>query len=250
MADVSTPVTLSHVSVESPTAVPTGRCCVVIPVYNAAHVIGPVVQHITRLGFDTIVVNDGSTDGTAQVASHAGALVMSHVVNRGKGASLRTGFAFALRTGYDIVVTMDGDGQHDPAEIPRLLGAATQGQHVIVIGDRVMNRAVMPRVRRWTNRVMSRVVSRLAKQRIPDSQCGFRAIPRQVLATVQLSASHFDLETELLLAAARNGWTITSVPVRTIYDHHASHIHPLWDGLRFIRLVCRYVMAPPWGCGR
>jgi len=221
------------------------RSCVVIPAYNAAQTIGPLVRQIKGLGLDTVVVNDGSTDETAEAASAAGALVMSHLGNLGKGSALRTGFAFALREGYDSVVTLDGDGQHDPTEIPRLLEAASQSHAALVVGHRLVNRSSMPVSRRWTNRLMSLIVSLLARQRIPDSQCGFRVISRQVLVTIPLSSCRFELETELLLAAARRGVRVLSVPIRTIYQQHDSHIHPLWDGVRFVRLVLRYLLWPP-----
>ncbi len=218
------------------------RPCVLIPSYNAASTIGALVTNIKPLGMDIIVVNDGSEDCTAQAAADAGALVIGHVRNRGKGAALRTGFAFALHAGYDAVVTLDSDGQHDPSEIPHLLETA---RHLdgdgIVLGHRLANGAAMPTARRWTNRLMSWIVSTMTRQSIPDSQCGFRVIPARVLQQVTLTTNQFELETELLLAAARHGRRIHSVPIRTIYDHHTSHIRPFADGLRFIRLIVRYL---------
>ena len=103
----------------------------------------------------------------------------------------------------------------------------------------------MPRNRRWTNEMMSGIVLWMARQDIPDSQCGFRVVRRKALEQMRLTSRHFDIETELLLAASRTGWRISSIPIRTIYDKHPSHIHPLMDGLRFIRLVVRYLVAPP-----
>ena len=220
------------------------KTCVIIPAYNSSRTIGPLVRHIRQLGFDAVVVNDGSTDDTAQVASEAGALVMSSLVNQGKGTALRRGFAFALRSGYEAIVTLDGDGQHDPQEIPRFLETAEHDQAMVVIGHRLVNGANMPPSRRWTNRLMSGIVSWLARQPIPDSQCGFRLIRRQALAAVELSTQRFEIETELLLAVARCGWTVASVPIRTIYSNHHSHIRPISDGVRFLRLVLRYVLKP------
>ena len=221
------------------------RSCVVIPTYNAAKTLGPLIRQIKPMGLDVIVVNDGSTDDTAQIATASGALVISHLDNQGKGVALRAGFTFALQAGYDAVVTMDSDGQHDPAEIPRLLAAASSPQAAVVVGHRSVNHGSMPRIRRWTNQLMSWVVSRVTRQRIPDSQCGFRVIRREVLAAVRLSSRRFDIETELLLAASRGGWTVTSVPIRTIYQHHTSYIRPVGDGLRFCWLVLRYLCCPP-----
>lgn len=219
------------------------KYCVVIPSYNAAKTVGPLVRQVQRLGLSPVVVNDGSTDQTARLATEAGAMVISHLRNRGKGSALRTGFAFALQHGYDAVVTMDSDGQHDPEEIPRLRQASEESQAAIIIGHRLLDTAHMPPVRRWTNRFMSAVVSLLTRQQIPDSQCGFRVIRRHVLETLRLSGARFDLETELLFAAARRGWRVTSVPIRTIYHDHASYIHPLRDGVRFVALVLRHL---PW----
>lgn len=221
------------------------RSCVVIPAYNAAKTLEPLIRQMTQLGLDVVVVNDGSTDDTAQVATASGALVISHLGNQGKGSALRAGFAFALQAGYDAVVTVDSDGQHDPAEIPRLLAAASLPQAAVVVGHRAVNHGAMPRLRRWTNQGMSWIVSLLTRQRIPDSQCGFRVIRREVLLAIRLSSRRFDIETELLLAAARGGWTVTSVPIRTIYQHHPSRIRPVRDGWRFCRLVLRYLCCPP-----
>lgn len=214
--------------------------CVVIPAYNAAKGIGELVHQIRQLGLETVVVNDGSTDQTAQVAAEAGALVISHLHNRGKGLALRTGFTFALQAGYEAVVTLDSDGQHDPKEIPQLLDAGKQPNVAIVVGNRLVDGCRMPMTRRWTNRLMSWLVSLLAHQEIPDSQCGFRMIRREVLTTIQLTTCRFEIETELLLAAARQGWVVSSVPIRAIYQNHASHIHPVSDGLRFVRLLLHY----------
>ncbi|MBI2885059.1 MAG: glycosyltransferase family 2 protein [Candidatus Omnitrophica bacterium] len=222
----------------------TVTTCVLLPAYNAAKTIGPLVQQIKQLGYDAIVVDDGSTDDTAKLSTQAGAFVMSHVTNRGKGCALRTGIAFALRSSYTMIVTLDSDGQHDPADIPRLVAAAGGAPPAIAIGHRQFTRE-MPRNRRWTNRLMSGVISWLTRQRIPDSQCGFRAIPRELLTRLPLSSCRFELETELLLVAARRRIALVSVPIRTIYDQHTSHIHPLLDGWRFLCLIFRHLVKLP-----
>lgn len=222
------------------------RSCVVIPAFNAAKTLGALVKQVKALKLDPVVVNDGSTDETAKVAMDAGALVISHLANKGKGTALRTGFAFALEHGYEAVVTMDSDGQHDPTEILRLIDEAAAKPASVVVGNRTIDRQHMPLIRRWTNRVMSAIVSSLTRQPIPDSQCGFRLVRRDVIQAVRLRSRHFDIETELLLAASRGGWTVTSVPIRTIYQNgHSSHIRPVRDGLRFFTVVLRYLLAPP-----
>jgi len=219
------------------------RACAVIPAYNAAATLGPLAQQIRQLGLDLVIVDDGSTDETARVATQTGTMVISHLRNQGKGAALRTGFAYAVQAGYEVVVTLDSDGQHDPADIPRLLEAASQPDGAVVIGCRTLARGSMPFARRWVNRLMSRVVSVMARHRIPDSQCGLRVIRREVLQAVRLSGRRFDLETELLLAAAHRGWRARSVPIRTIYHQRASHIDPIVDGLRFMRLIAWYSLG-------
>ena len=218
-----------------------GRYCVVIPALNSAATIGALIRGIKSHGQDLgiVVVDDGSTDRTAAVAAGAGALVISHLRNQGKGRALRTGFEHALRARYDGVVTMDGDGQHDPAEIPALIQAAEHQHAALVLGDRMSNGHPMPAARRVTNRFMSLVVSWCARQHIPDSQCGFRFIRREVLESVPLRSRQYEIETELLLAAAHRKWKIISVPVRSIYGNHPSRIRPLRDALRFVGVLLR-----------
>ena len=256
-----------------------GRYCVVIPAFNAAGTIGQLVKRVMLQGFDVIVVDDGSKDATASVASAQGALVISHVRNKGKGRALRTAFEYVLRSRYDGVITMDGDGQHDPAEIPRLVREGELQHAGIVTGNRLANPAVsdeaigasaggsrrpaalaakggiapaglhgvtMPLARRWTNRLMSAIVSAVAHQPIPDTQCGFRFIRREVLADISLRARRFEIETELLFNAASRRWKIISVPVQSIYQDERSHIRPLRDGIRFVRMVLNHIRRGTW----
>lgn len=218
-----------------------GRYCVIVPAFNAAETIGEVVRGIRQHKLPVVVVDDGSQDATAAVAAGAGAIVISHLRNEGKGMALRTGFQYALRMTYDGVVTLDSDGQHDPREIPRLIEVGEHQHAGVVIGNRMTNGPAMPMMRRWTNRLMSRIVSAVSRQTIPDSQCGFRLIRKEVLVAVPLNAKHFDLETELLLEAGRQRWKTVSVPVQAIYHDRGSHIRPLRDAWRFLRVVWRYL---------
>ena len=221
-----------------------GRYCVVIPAYDAAETVGPLVERVKALGFDVVVVDDGSSDATAAVASKHGAVVISHLTNRGKGHALQTGFEYARRMNFDGVVTMDSDGQHDPQEIPQLIRAGEVQHAGIVLGNRMADGRGMPRLRWKTNRLMSAVVSTVVRQVIADSQCGFRMIRKEVLDNVPVRAARFEVETELLLKAAAKRWKIVSVPVRTIYDeHHRSHIKPVRDGLRFIAVILQHLLT-------
>lgn len=215
----------------------TDRYCVIIPAYNASKTIGPLVQGVRTQGLPVVVVDDGSRDSTAATAAQHGALVISHLQNQGKGLALRTGFNHAVRASYEGIITMDGDGQHDPAEIQHLIKEGERQHAGIVVGNRMANGHRMPASRLWTNRMMSQVISAISRQRIPDSQCGFRLIRREVLQQVPLRSRCFEIESELLLRAAARKWKIVSVPIQAIYAGQPSHIRPVRDGLRFLRLV-------------
>jgi glycosyltransferase involved in cell wall biosynthesis len=219
----------------------TRRYCVVIPAFDAEKTIGALVRGAKLQGFEVIVVDDGSRDQTASLASAEGALVISHLRNEGKGRALRTGFEHALRASYDGVITMDGDGQHDPTEIEPLVKAGEYQHAGIAIGNRLTNGASMPRLRWWTNWLMSAIVSALVRHRIPDSQCGFRFIRRELLSELTLRANRFDIDTELLLGAAARRWKIISVPIRSIYHNERSHIRPLRDGILFVAQLLRHL---------
>ena len=217
-----------------------GRYCVVIPAFNAANTIGALVRTVKQQGLPVIVINDGSSDNTAPIASGEGAVVISHLRNEGKGRALRTGFEHALRAQYDGVITMDSGGQQDPAEIPELIRTAERQHAGMVVGNR-MATATMPWLRRVVNRTLSHIVSTVARQPIPDSQSGFRLIRKEVLSSLSLTSRRFEIETELLWAAAKRRWKVVFVPVRTTYDKHSRHIRPVRDGLRFFGIVLRYL---------
>ncbi|MBI4598325.1 MAG: glycosyltransferase family 2 protein [Candidatus Omnitrophica bacterium] len=220
-----------------------GKYCAVIPAFQAEKTIGRLVGNIKSGGLDVVVVDDGSLDQTAAIASKEGAFVISHLRNQGKGAALRTGFEHARRAGFDGVVTLDSDGQHDPAEIARLIEAGEHQHAGMTIGNRMINGVAMPRSRRWTNQLMSTLISHAIRQRIPDSQCGFRFIRKELLESIPLRARRFDIETELVLGAAAARWKIISVPIRSIYKDEASYIRPLRDGIRFLWLILRFLLT-------
>jgi len=215
------------------------RTLAVIPCFNEETRIAEVVRRCSKYTDAVLVVDDGSTDETPERAKAAGAVVISHGHNRGKGVALNTGYAYAVRQGYDAVVTLDGDGQHDPDEIPKLIEAARSSEVHVVLGCRMADVKDMPGLRRWTNRTTSRFVSRLSGQRMRDSQTGFRLIRRAVLEAVHCASRNYEAESEILIKAGRKGFHIVEVPVATIYHGGKSSIHPILDTLRFIRLVLR-----------
>ncbi len=214
---------------------------VLLPAYNEAATLGILLDKILPQGYNVLVVDDGSHDATAAIARSRGCSVLRHEKNLGKGMALRNGFDFLLaRDGWNVVVVMDADGQHDTAEIKVLQNAHDLLGADVVVGNRMLQASGMPMLRWMTNRVTSALVSKLAGQLVSDSQCGFRSIRRLVLQNLHLSCKRFDLESEMLIQASMRGYKIASVPVRTIYDNQPSRIHPIVDTLRFLRMIARY----------
>ncbi|MBM3250209.1 MAG: glycosyltransferase family 2 protein [Candidatus Omnitrophica bacterium] len=213
------------------------RTCIIIPTYNESREISGIVRSIRQYGLDCLVVDDGSEDNTAKIARESGALLIESTQNEGKGASLIKGFDYALSNGYDAVVTMDGDGQHLPEEINSFLRLAEASDSAILIGNRMHKTRNMPLVRVATNKFMSWLISGVAGQNIPDTQCGFRLIKKEVLQKVRLSTAKYETESELLIKASRQGFKIESVPIKSVYVGEISRIHPVLDSLRFIRFI-------------
>ena len=215
------------------------RVAVLIPSYNAApwlsDVISGAARHIPRS--DIVAVDDGSQDHTAHVAAVCGITVLTHPQNRGKGAALKTGFAFALARGYDAVLTIDADGQHDPGSIPALVRAQRATDADIVLGSRMHDLSTMPLHRRCSNTLTSLVISLRTGQSVRDSQSGFRWIRSELLRAIPLTHDGYQLESELLIKALIAGARLAAVPVETIYGGRESFIHPFRDTVRFITLI-------------
>jgi glycosyltransferase involved in cell wall biosynthesis len=216
------------------------KICVLLPAYNEEIAISQVVADIKARGYPVVVVDDGSGDRTASLAAQAGATVLRHPHNKGKGQALRTGFAHVVRQEYEAVIVMDADGQHAAEEIPAFIEKARQSSAGIIIGNRMHTPRGMPLVRRVTNYFTSAVISGIINARVPDSQCGFRLIRRSAIEQMTLSTHKFETETEMLLEASRKGFSIESVPIRTIYAGEKSKINPLVDTIRFWHLIFAY----------
>jgi glycosyltransferase involved in cell wall biosynthesis len=212
-----------------------------IPAYNEAARVGDVVAVARHHVDEVVVVDDGSTDETVAVAEKAGATVLRHPQNRGKGAAISTALDCFGRSNAEMAILLDADGQHDPSEIPKFVDAAEKERAGVVVGTRMGDVRRMPRVRLWTNQFTSWVTSKLAGQKIPDSQCGFRLLRRAVLKDLRPSTARFETETEILIQAGRAGHKIVSVPIRTIYESGCtSRIHPWRDTIRFFKLIGKY----------
>lgn len=210
---------------------------IVVPVYQGSATVAEVVRGARAYGLPVLAVDDGSTDGSGDAAAAAGATVLRHAVNRGKGAALQTGFAHAERLGAAGVLTLDADGQHDPREIEALIAAHGESPEALVIGVRRFED--MPRRNRTGNRISTYWISKFAGRPHRDTQSGFRVYPRALYADAKLRTTRFDTETELVLRAAHLGLPLVEVPIRTIYDAggNTTHFHDVRDTLRILRLV-------------
>ena len=219
------------------------KICVIIPTYNESKEISRLIKEIKVKNLDVLVVDDGSVDSTARLAAEAGAIVLRNPVNQGKGVCLRKGFKYSLDNNYDAVIIMDGDGQHLPEDLPNFTRLAVDPKVDIVSGNRMLQTKNMPFIRVVTNRFMSWMISFLCKQKIPDTQCGYRLIKRRVLEKIELKTSNFEIETEILLNASRAGFKIASVAIKTVYGEEKSQINPLVDTFRFIRFILKNISS-------
>lgn len=214
------------------------RVLIVIPAFNAADSIATLtirLQDYVSPG-DILVIDDGSEDETARLAKQSGVRTISHDVNLGKGAALKTGFKAAIDGRYEYVLTMDADLQHPAESVPDFLDAAAAGCFEMLIGVRQRSDN-MPRHRAFSNFTTSLLISLLAGVRIRDSQSGFRLISTCLIKSMALRGERYDLESEILMKAGLARFTIGEVAIPTLYDGSVSSISPLIDGLRFLRLL-------------
>jgi glycosyltransferase involved in cell wall biosynthesis len=220
------------------------RVAVAIPAYQAAPTVGQVVRDVLRAGLailpEVLVVDDGSTDATAEEARQAGARVISLAQNRGKGAALAAAFADLFGRGATAVVTLDADGQHLAHEIPKLLAAAEPDAD-LVLGVRDHLFTGMSRVRRASNRLSSRAISFAAGQPLADVQTGFRFYSRRLIERVGFPEARFEAESAVVVRAARAGFKVLTVPVKLGFadGRTTSHYRPLLDSLRIASAVTR-----------
>ena len=217
------------------------KIAAVIPAYNEEKHIGDVVRRARQVLDDVLVVDDGSADKTADRAREAGGEVIVHEQNRGKGETIKTGLRHFLDRQFDFVIILDADGQHRPEEIDRFITAGlSTNEPKLILGTRMNDLSSMPLVRRIVNRWMSQQISAVCGQEIPDTQCGFRMVHRDLIPDLLGGAARFDYETEMLIIASRKRFEIASVPISTVYSDEVSSIHPVRDTIRFFKLMRRY----------
>jgi hypothetical protein len=222
------------------------RAHIVIPVFNEAGAIGGVVAAVSSHG-PVLVVDDGSSDGSGDIAARAGAEVVRHPERKGKAQALRTGIRAARARGATVVVTVDGDGQHDPRDVAVLLRAADEAPDRIIAGGRLGDGQRLPRARLNALRVAGFFVEWATGLRLRDTQCGLRAYPVDLFDEVELRREGFVLETEVLVAASRQGRGVREVAVRAIpYAGRQSRFRPLRDGVAIGAYLAGCAMAR-WG---
>jgi glycosyltransferase involved in cell wall biosynthesis len=213
-----------------------------IPAYNSAGFLPRLLPDIKNHIPDIVVVDDGSSDSTSQIAESRGANIIRHPANLGKGAALKSGFNFALENGYDIVITLDSDGQHKPQYIPSFLQTYASGGSDLIIGSRIRDKSDMPLPRRFSNWTTSHLLSRLMKVKIEDLQSGFRLYSRKLLESVSLESDHFELETEIVIKAIQAGMPPHFIPIKVEYGYgFPSHMNGFVDTLRWCRRVLELI---------
>jgi glycosyltransferase involved in cell wall biosynthesis len=235
----------------SPTAAAPAdrRVCVVIPTYNNNATVGDVVRRVAAMGLPLLVVDDGSTDGTGDAARSAGAEVIAHPHNMGKGCALITGWRAAAERGYSHAVTVDADAQHPPEEIPVLLAVMQREPDALVVGCRDMSSDNVPRSSRIgraaSDFMLWAAASHELKGERPDSQCGFRVYPLRHVLALGMTGRRYEFEMEILVRAAWHGIPLRARPVNVYYpapEERVSHFHKWKDNGRIIGIYTRLML--------
>jgi glycosyltransferase involved in cell wall biosynthesis len=224
-----------------------------IPAYNVAPYLADVIIRTREFVSDILVVDDGSSDETYDIAIATESPVVRHETNRGKGAALKTGFAYAIEHDYDAVITLDGDGQHDPKYIPDFIAAYTKTIDVtnpiakdnisdnicgLIIGSRTKDKADMPFQRRCSNYLTSRILSYILHAPLEDSQSGYRLISVAMLKQLHLRSNRYQLETEIIIKAVKAGFGVSFIPIKVVYGaNFPTSIHGWADTFRWLKLV-------------
>jgi glycosyltransferase involved in cell wall biosynthesis len=215
---------------------------VLIPAYNSFNYLEKLIPGVLKYIPDILVVDDGSTDATTELADSPGVHILRHSSNRGKGAALKTGFDYALREGFEVIVTLDSDGQHDPQYIPAFLKAYEDTNCDLIIGSRIHDKVDMPWDRRFSNWTTSHLLSLLLRAKIEDIQSGYRLYSRRLLESLHLESDRFELETEIVIKAVQSGMMPNFIPIRVEYGYgFPSQMNRFSDTLRWCRRVLEFL---------
>ncbi|MBW1972991.1 MAG: glycosyltransferase family 2 protein [Deltaproteobacteria bacterium] len=223
------------------------KICVIIPAYNASKNIRKVIEEAKDHVLPVVVVDDGSTDNTTYISKTTKAKVIRFPKNRGKGKALATAFLFAIKNGYNLVITVDADGQHDAKNsIPILLDAYKRFKADMVIGSRAYAFNQMTFLRRFWNRLSAGAISKMAKRKIDDTQSGLRLITTELLQAIPVTTSRYEAELELLIKACKKGFNVITIPISINYidGRNSSHYRPVVDTFRICMLYLRSLLWP------
>ncbi|MCL0064217.1 glycosyltransferase family 2 protein [Dehalococcoidia bacterium] len=211
-----------------------------IPCFNTEPFIADVVSNARKYVDQVVVINDGSHDGTAEAARTAGALVINHGANRGYGEAIKSCFEAAKANAADVLVTLDGDAQHNPGEIPKLLAPILKGEADLIIGSRFLSsQGNMPKYRRFGIRVITFLFNFGSKTKVSDAQSGFRAYSRKMLNAISVAEGGMSISVETLIKARAGGFGIKEVPASCRYHPGSSSINPITHGLAVALSVVR-----------
>lgn len=215
------------------------RILIAIPVFNEAKFIGRVLDELSAAApnIPILVVNDGSTDGTAEIVKKYDVRYLEHQQNCGKGEAIQTAFSFARQQKFGWIIFLDGDRQHPPYTIVDFVEEINKNRSDVVLGNRRIRSVNMPFHRVLSNGMTSILISLCAGQRIYDSQCGYRAVRVAKMSSINFVSSGFQVESEMLLKLSKAGAFLTHVPIETIYGDESSSIHLVADTLKFIKLI-------------
>jgi glycosyltransferase involved in cell wall biosynthesis len=211
------------------------QCAGIIPCLNEAAALDGLLKGLAKHLHRIYVVDDGSRDGTGRIARANGAVVIRHDSTRGKGLSLEAGLTRAYADGMSWGLCLDGDGQHEPADIPKFFEMAERSGAALIIGNRMGATKSMPWIRRWVNRWMSARLSGLCQMDLPDSQCGFRLLNLEAWSGLNLRAAHFEIESEMLVRFVTGRHAVKFVSIQTKYGQESSKIRPVPDSARWLR---------------
>lgn len=220
------------------------KIALLIPAYNEKKYIRQVIENCAVYSLDMIVIDDGSFDQTARIIKNLEKskkyplVLLKHTQNKGKGAALDTGFQYAVKKGYQGVITLDADAQHDTKEIKKFLQMVEKEKPDLIIGSRFQNSQGMPFLRLVTNYFTSWIISKLAGQKVEDVQSGFRYISKSIIKNIELKTKNFETEPELILKACWLNYKVKNLPISTIYyEDFVSEVNKFTDTIKFFKLI-------------
>ncbi|MBC8184146.1 glycosyltransferase family 2 protein [candidate division KSB1 bacterium] len=215
------------------------KICVIIPAFNAEATLANVIQGVSKYieKKNIIIVDDGSSDATFEIAKKNDGVVLKNPTNEGKGFSLKKGYLYAIKNNFQAVICLDADMQHTPDDIPLFLDCYNKSNVDFILGNRMFDVSSMPWDRQFSNQTTSLIITLFTGQRIRDSQSGFRLIKTHVLRKIKLVSNRYETESELLVKALKSKYKFAHVPIKTIYNDQPSHINRLIDTWRFVRIV-------------